>query len=167
MVRLASFLSLLTLVLAGCSYSFTGGGLPRHIRTIAIVPFENTTAQAGLSTELHLQMQQRLPRDLGVRLADESIADAVVRGRILSFDEPPVVTRPAATGERLDVVQAQVRISVEAVIYDLRENRPLWSSRSLSVIGNYSPDQEQIATGQARAVEDIVRRVIEGAQSQW
>ncbi|MBA4156635.1 MAG: hypothetical protein H0X65_04060 [Gemmatimonadetes bacterium] len=167
MVRLASLVAVATLFLSGCVYSFTGGGLPRHIRTIAIIPFENVTPQAGISTDLYTRMQQQLPRDLGVRLAEERVADAVIRGRIVAFDEPPVVARPTQPGQQLDVVQAQVRVTVEAEIYDLRENRPLWANRSLSVIGNYRPDQEQLLTGQARAIEEITRRIIEGAQSQW
>jgi hypothetical protein len=100
MVRQASILVAATLLLSGCLYSFTGGGLPRHIRTIAIVPFENTTPEAGLSTTIFTQLQDGLPRSLGVRLADERVADAVVRGRITRFDEPPPVVWPPPTGGR-------------------------------------------------------------------
>jgi hypothetical protein len=40
MRRSASLLALAGLLLAtaGCLYSFTGGGLPRHIRTVAVCP---------------------------------------------------------------------------------------------------------------------------------
>lgn len=167
MARLVSTLALCTLLLTGCVYSFTGGGLPRHIRTIAIIPFENTTPEAGLTTEVQTQLQEQLPRNLGVRLTDERVADAVIRGRITGFDEPPPVVRPPPPGGRVEPVQGQVRITVEAEIYDLRENRPLWQNRSLSVIGNYQFDREQRLTGQARAIQEIARRIIEGAQSQW
>jgi hypothetical protein len=167
MVRPASLLALATLLLSGCLYSFTGGGLPRHIRTVAIVPFENTTPEAGLSTEIHAQLQDQLPRNLGVRLADERVADAVIRGRITGFDEPPPVVRPPAPGGRVEPVQGQIRITVEAEIYDLRENRALWEGRGLSVIGNYQFDREQRPAGQTRAVQELTRRIIEGAQSQW
>jgi hypothetical protein len=167
MVRPVSILALATLVLSGCLYSFTGGGLPRHIRTVAIVPFENTTPEAGLTTEIHTQLQDQLPRNLGVRLADERVADAVIRGRITGFDEPPPVVRPPVPGGRVEPVQGQIRITVEAEIYDLRENRPLWQGRGLSVIGNYQYDREQRPAGQTRAVQELARRIIEGAQSQW
>lgn len=167
MARLGSALALATLLLSACLYGFTGGGLPRHIRTVAIVPFENTTPEAGLSTELHTQLQELIPRNLGVRLVDERVADAVIRGRITGFDEPPPVIRPPIPGGRVEPVQGQVRITVEAEIYDLRENRALWEGRGLSVVGNYLYEGEQRLTGQARAVEEIARRVIEGAQSQW
>lgn len=168
MARPASAGALLALLLSGCLYSFTGGGLPRHIRTVAIIPFENATAEPGLATEIYTQLQEQLPRNLGVRLADERVADAVVRGRIVSFDEPPPVVRPGGADGRLDAVQSQVRITVEAEIYDLRENRPLWASRGLSATGNYQPDRGELrAVGQTRAIEELARRIIEGAQSQW
>jgi hypothetical protein len=165
--RLIALGAWLTLALSGCIYSFTGGGLPRHIRTIAVVPFENTTPEAGLTTEIHTQLQDQLPRSLGVRLADERVADAVIRGRIVSFDEPPPLVRPPQPGGRVEPVQGQVRITVDAEIYDLRENRPLWQNRSLSVTGNYQFDREQRAAGQTRALQDLARKIIEGAQSQW
>ncbi len=159
---------LLALTLGGCFYSFTGGGLPRHIRTIAIMPFENTTAQGVLSTDVQLALQQALPRNLGVRLANQNVADAVIRGRITGYDESSPNIMPAGPGAGPAVIQQQIRITFDAEIYDLRENRPIWEARSLSGVGTYAPERgEQFVTGKTRAIEDLVRKVIEGAQSQW
>ena len=41
------------LLLSGCLYGFAGGGLPSHIRTIAVLPFENETPAATLQSELN------------------------------------------------------------------------------------------------------------------
>ena len=38
--------------LGGCLYGFAGGGLPSHIKTVAVLPFENETPAAGLQREL-------------------------------------------------------------------------------------------------------------------
>jgi hypothetical protein len=158
---------LLLFMLTGCLYSFTGGGLPRHIRTIAIVQFDNTTAQPLVESELETRLQQELPRNLGVRLATEADADAVVRGRITGYEETAASVRPADQDNRVPVVQRQVRITYEAEIYDMREDRPLWQARSQSVVANFQPDSESADIGRTRAVQEMVRRVIEGAQSQW
>lgn len=166
MLRRASGLVLLVL-LSGCLYSLTGGGLPRHIRTIAVVQFDNTTAQPLVESELENELQQELPRNLGVSLAAESTADAVVRGRITGYEETAASVRPAAQGDRIPVVQRQVRITYEAEIYDMREDRPLWRAQSQSVIANFQPDNESVEIGRTRAIQELVRRVIEGAQSQW
>ncbi|CAN5371684.1 hypothetical protein BH24GEM3_BH24GEM3_12780 [soil metagenome] len=166
---LASAALALVLLLGGCGvYSFTGGGLPRHIRTVAVLPFDNVTTQGLLSTDLQLALQEALPRNLGVRLADQSVADAVVRGRITGYNETTPNIRPATPGGAPAVIQQEIRITFEAEIYDLRENRPIWEARSLSGIGTFAPERgEQFTTGKARAIEDLVRKLIEGAQSQW
>jgi hypothetical protein len=170
MRRSASLLALAGLLLAtaGCLYSFTGGGLPRHIRTVAVLPFENGTAQPLLEAEIERSMQLELPRNLGVRLAAEQVADAVVRGRITGFDEAATSVRPTGPqDQQTPVVQREVRITYEAEIYDMREDRPLWRAQSQSVVGNYQPERESIVDARARAIRELVRRVIEGAQSQW
>jgi hypothetical protein len=158
--------ALLALFLSGCVYSFVGGGLPRHIRTIAVLPFENATPQPLIEAELERRMQQDVPRNLGLRIADESVADAVIRGRITGYEEVAASVRPAQD-DRLPVVQRQVRITYEAEIYDMREDQSLWRAQSQSVLGNFQPDSESVEQGQARAIQELVRRVIDGAQSQW
>jgi hypothetical protein len=35
--------------LTGCLYGFAGGGLPPSIKTVAILPFENQTAEPTLT----------------------------------------------------------------------------------------------------------------------
>lgn len=167
MRRLRNLLLVLPLLAGGCMYSFVGGGLPAHIRTIAVLPFENTTPQPLIESEVEARMQEELPRNLGVRLASEAAADAVVRGRITGYDEVAASVRPVAQDQQVPVVQRQVRINYEAEIYDMREDQPLWRGQGQAVIGNFAPDSETPEQGRARAVQELVREIIEGAQSQW
>jgi len=166
-VRKGTILPLLALLLSGCFYSFVGGGLPRHIRSVALLPFENTTAQPLLDSEVESRMQQEIPRNLGVRIASETAADAVVRGRILGYEEVATSIRPTQDANQIPVVQRQVRITFDAEIYDMREDQSLWRGQSISVIGNFDPGSESPEEGRTRAVQEVVRRVVEGAQSQW
>jgi hypothetical protein len=159
--------ALLAVTLGGCLYSFTGGGLPRHIRTVAVVAFDNETPQPLLEDELETRMQQELPRNLGVRLAAQNAADAVIRGKITGYEEIAASVRPTQGDANVPVVQRQVRIMYEAEIYDMREDRSLWRAQGQAAIGNFSPDNESPEQGRARAVQELVRRIIEGAQSQW
>ena len=40
--------------LAGCNYTFqAGSGLPPHVQTLAVIPFENETDRFEVSQELH------------------------------------------------------------------------------------------------------------------
>lgn len=164
--RLASA-ALLLLATTGCMYSLTGGGLPGHINTIAVLPFENTTSQPLLETDIEQVMQRVLPGNLGVNLAAEDVADAVIRGRIISYEEVATSVRPTGEDQQVPVVQRQIRIAYEAEIYDVLEDRPLWRARSQSVIGNFQPDSETPLEGRSRAIDELIKKVIEGAQSQW
>jgi hypothetical protein len=164
----ASALLACALLLSGCLYSFTGGGLPGHIRTVAIVPFESENAPAVVSAEATLQLRTQIPSKLGLRLADQRVADAIIRGRILGEEE----TTPAFTAESggrggVTVLQRQVRINFEAEIYDVRNDRPIWKQSGLSAVGNFQPNREQASAGRNRAIEEMVQKIVEGAQSQW
>jgi hypothetical protein len=161
------FLALLT-TLSGCIYHFTGGGLPSHVRTVAVLAFDNTTAQPLLDTDIQRALQAAFPRNLGVHLAEEATADAIVRGKVTMYEEVPASYRPAQPGQtNVPVVQRQVRITYDAEIYDVTEDKPLWKGQSQSVVGNYQPESESERDGRDRAIKDLVNKVIEGAQSQW
>src|SRR3712207_298173 len=84
----------LLLLLAGCMYSFTGGGLPSNIRTVYIDLWENTTPYENLRAEVQRELQQELPRNLGLRLAPQTTADAVVRGKLANYEEVVVNIDP-------------------------------------------------------------------------
>ena len=156
-------------------YSFTGGGLPSHIDRVAVLPFEldvnilanNASPPPLLTTDLQQELQAELPRSLGVRLSEESLADAVVRGTIVGYEEVAASVRPTQQQDEVPVVQRQVRIAYNAEIYDVTGDKPLWRATSQSVVGNYLPESETVEAGVERAIEELVRKVIEGAQSQW
>lgn len=165
----ALLLVLLATLAGGCNYGFTGGGLPGHIRTVAILSFENTTSQPLLETDIQRALQVELPRSLGVRIAEESVADALVRGTVSSYDEVVSSVRPTLGGaqdDQVPVVQRQVRIVFNAEIYDLRQDQVIWRAQSQSVLGTFAENESQ-DTGRARAIEELVNRFVEGAQSQW
>lgn len=151
----------------GCGvYTFSGGGgLPGHVDTIAIIPLDNETTQFTLTQELTQALLDEVPGRLGLDLADESSADAVLRGRIVRYDER-AVNLGAQEGGPV-VFQRRVDIAVSIEIYDTIEDRVLWSSGSLSASGEYEPDSQTEREGRLLAIEELVRRIIDGAQSQW
>lgn len=164
-------LALLSLsLLAGCMYSFVGGGLPDHVRRIHIQPFENQTPYQALTSDLLREMQDRLPGGLGVRLSSEQLADAVVRGKINSIEEQTTNFDPTPdpTG-RIQRLEARVQISFDAEIFDVRNDRVLWRGNGITAIGNFDPSagRENVDAGRRKALEQVVQKLIEGAQSQW
>ena len=162
-------LLILLAAFAGCRYGFVGGGLPSHVRTVAILTFENNTSQPLLETDIQRALQQELPRNLGVRVAEQTVADAVVRGTVSSYEEVVSSVRPntSATGSsQVPVAQRQVRIVFDAEIYDMRQDQILWRAQGQSVLGTLA-DGESPEQGRNRAIEELVTRLIEGAQSDW
>src|ERR1051325_4751903 len=76
--RVAS-LAAMTLAASGCLYGFAGGGLPPHIHTVAILPFDNQTSQPALTQAVADALREAVESRLGLRPASEASADAVVR----------------------------------------------------------------------------------------
>jgi len=103
-------------------------------------------------------------RRLGLRIAGESNADAVVRGKVTRYDPDMPAAYRAGQG-RTDVTQRQVQISIDVEILDQREGKTLWQRQGLSETGDYAPPQE--AAGRKIALEKLVNDLVDGAQSQW
>lgn len=157
-------LALALLVGAGGCYSFAGGGLPSHVRTVAVLPFENETGSPELPRELQDALREGMQSRLGLRDASEERASAVVRGRITryTFDEPV-----AFSADPAQATSARRRLSVQVniEIVDQVTGRVLWSRSGMTAQGEYAERNE--AAGRKQAIDRIVNDVIEGAQSQW
>lgn len=158
--------------LLGSCYRFSGGGgFPADIRTIYIEPFENQTVQVELDQQLFQKLQERLPRALGARPGSETAADAVVRGRILRYEDVAQNYR-ATTGAQqpggVDVLTYQVQITVAVEIVDRKRNVILWDSQSVVGRGEYRIDSnERDTVARNKALDHILQLIIDGAQSQW
>ena len=72
--------SLSALFLGGCLYGFAGGGLPSHIKTVAVLPFDNQTPEPTLTQEINTAVREAVEGRLGLRH---------------QADQPPSTTRLA------------------------------------------------------------------------
>ena len=158
---------LAALVLAGaqgCLYGFAGGGLPSHIKTVAILPFDNQTAEPRLTQEVADAVTEAMERRLGLRLSSEESADAVVRGTIQRYDPDLLLSQQPGEGN-VQVTRRRVRLVLTVEIYDQRQGRALWQRSGLAIDGEYTPPLE--AEGRKVAMEKLVADIVDGAQSQW
>jgi len=149
---------------SGCIYGFRGGGMPSHIRTVAILPFDNRTGEPALAQEVSEAVRDAVERRLGLRPAAEASADAVVRGEIVRY-EPDIPLSYQAGQGRVEVTRRRVQIVVNVEIFDQRQGRAIWQRNGLSVDGEYEPPRE--TEGRRLALQKLVTDVVEGAQSQW
>jgi hypothetical protein len=157
--------SLVLLGLVGCiPYGFSGGGLPSHVRTVAIVPFENQTATPELQRELAEALRIRISDRLGLREAAESKASALVRGTIHRY-ETDIPIGFDATNRRATSAKRMLHLVVDIEMVDQVTGKTLWQRKNLQAEGQYEERDE--AGGRKQAIDRIVNDLVEGAQSQW
>lgn len=152
---------------SGCIYGFNPG-TGFDLETVAILPFENETTRLELSQELHDLMLRNLPRALGLVLAGEEVADAVVRGSIRTYNLTAPNYRPGANqGDRPQVLQREVTLTVAVEILDVEQNLILWDDTGLRVEGQFIEGQESEDVAKQQALDLLVQRIADGLQSNW
>ena len=150
--------------MAGC-YGFAGGGLPSEIRTVAVLPFDNLTAEPTLSQEILTAVREAVESRLGLRPAGETQADALVQGTITRYQPDLPVAFQGGEGNRVDVTRRLVQITISVEITDQRANKPLWQRSNLTVEGDYETGRE--LEGREKALDKLITDIVDGAQSQW
>lgn len=161
------FIPLLLLSMSGCLYSFqAGAGLPSHVRTVAVVPFDNNSDRFDLAQEVYEAILRDVPRAFGVRVGAEESADVVIRGVVRRYSVDAPSYRPSPTGGA-EVLERSVNIGIELQVLDMVDRVILWENRSLTARGVFLEGTEQEEDGRALAVEQIVRDLINGLQTNW
>lgn len=131
---------------------------------MAILPFDNQTPEPSLTQEVNNAVREAVEGRLGLRLAGEANADALVRGRVVRYEPDQPVAFQAGQGQT-NVTRRQVQLTVDVEIVDQREGKTIWQRQGLSVVGEYQPPQE--AEGRKEALRKLVNDIVDGAQSQW
>jgi Lipopolysaccharide-assembly len=167
--RISGFVLSLSLVApAGCVYGFSGGGLPPAIRTVAVMPFENVTADPTITSEINRAVREAVEDRLGLRPAGEKDADAIVTGTIRRYEpDLPVAFQGVGPEEqkKVEVTRRLVQLVVDVRIYDQKTEKVLWERMGLMVDGDYETGNER--EGRKKALEKLTTNIVDGAQSQW
>jgi hypothetical protein len=158
-------LFLLLLATACFPYGFAGGGLPEHIKTVAVLPFDNETTASTLQQEVYDRLADQIHDRLGLRTASEARADAVVRGTIRRYEADIPVGYSADPNQASTSTRRKLQITIDIEIVDQVTGKTLWTRKGLVADGEYSERSED--EGREIAVQKIVEDVIAGAQSQW
>ena len=163
-MRWAAVVLGLLAAVTGCYRFSGGGGLPRHLKTVAIQPFDNLTASPELQKEVADELRKVMRERLNLREAPEAKADLVVRGVIAKYD----VDLPAgasADGRQTTSNRRRLQLTLDIEIVDQTTGQSLLKRAGLSREGQYAEGGE--ATGRRNALESIMSDIVEGVQSQW
>lgn len=156
----------LSAALGGCLYGFGGGtGFPPHIKTVAVLPFENLTPEPTLTSEINRAVREAVQGRLGLRQAGETQADAVVTGTIQRYEPDIPVAFAGGEDQNVEVSRRKLQIVINVQILDQRNNKVLWERNGLSVEGDYSGSNER--EGRTKAIDRLKTEIVDGAQSQW
>lgn len=158
--------------IGGCAYGFAGGGLPKEIETVAVLPFENATTDPTVAQEANRSVREALEQRLGLRAATEARADVVVRGTVKLYEpDQPVGYRGTGTaqgqarGGQVEVSKRLLQISIDLEMIEQSNGRNLLRRKTFSVDAQYDPGRE--ADGRKTAFGLLVDNIVKEAQAQW
>lgn len=170
MYRLSKALAVVLLLsLMSCGYTFVGKGssLPSHVKTVAILPVENLTPQAGLTEK----MTQALTREFVSRgryktVDKDTDADATLTSAIVEYNRTPVAVKEGRA------TFYQITLRAKVVLKDNRANKVLFQNESYVFRDEYEVtqdvadffDQEQESVNQIAKdfAQSLVSTILEG-----
>ncbi|MGB9663882.1 MAG: LptE family protein [Ignavibacteria bacterium] len=159
------FYILISFILAGCSYSFTGSSIPPDMKTIAIPVFDDMSGytEAGLRENLTNSLIQKFIQDNSLQVVDRKLSDTILEGVILSVrDEPFVIAGNEQVNSRRVLIQVKVRFS------DQRSKKHYWE-KNFSQYADYSAEGGIFAKQQAiqKAIENLTEDILISTVSDW
>lgn len=120
----------LWLFLAGCGYVIEGSNpvLPNEARTIALLPIQNQTFNAGLETDLSEQLNLLLRANSSVKIAPSGIADLQLNITLLNL-------KTSSSGLSNEQISSGVKAIIQgkAILDDRRTGRKVWEELTLEV----------------------------------
>ncbi len=152
------------LALSGCLYGFSGGGLPRELRTVAVLPFDNLTAVPDVQRELFEAMRKAMNDRLNLRDAAAERADVLVTGTIKEY-EVDLPVGVVADPRQATSARRKLQLVVDFEIVNQRTGALLKSQNGARREAQYAEGDE--ARGRRDAIEQLINELIDDMLSQW
>lgn len=153
--RRRAALALLTLLVAGCGYSFTPGKVREGLDTVGVAYFENRSTEPDVEVPLTEAILRGLIEDRRLRIADEAVADAVLYGVIRRYE-----FNESFFGADRQAEEYRVDIEVEVQMVDRRSGETIVGPERVKGTGSYY--LEEGSEGEATAREQAATMIVEG-----
>ncbi|MCD6328473.1 LptE family protein [bacterium] len=130
--------SLLLAIICGCGYSLVGKGgvLPTHVKTIGVPVFKNETFEIGLEALVTDAIVARLMKRGGFDVSDSS-PDARLRGSVVEYE-----LKRLAYDTRGIPNEFRVKITIEAELFDLKDQKAICAKKKYWVKKDYNIDED-------------------------
>jgi hypothetical protein len=158
-------LLLLTYFWNGCTYSFKGGSVPPHLKTIAIPILEDQSGYGDptLRDMVTQKLVERFSQDNTLQLTDRNSADSMLEGTVTDVKDTPEVIQG---GEQ--VTMRKITVTLKIVFQDLKLRKKVWE-KIYSKWGNYPSGGglTQRNEGVQAAVEKITEDILNDTVAGW
>lgn len=163
--RAVFLLTVFSALLQGC-YSFSGGSVPPHMKTIAVPVFQDRS-RAGIAqfrAELTRRLTEKIESGSPLRMTpSRATADALLEGTIVSFNDEP--SQLSSVTER--ALTNRITIRVTAVLQD-RVKKNILFERTFTgfadySVGSFSAQQDAIT----QSIEMIAADILDSIVSDW
>jgi hypothetical protein len=153
-----------SVLIAGCTYSFKGGSVPPHLKTIAIPIVEDQSAYGDptLRDSFTKQLVDRFTNDNTLQLTDRNTADSMLEGVLTDVKDEPLLMQGSE-----QVAQRRITVTVRMTFQDLKLRKKVWE-KSFSNWGNYpsggglTQRNEGVIEAVRKLTEDILNDTVAG-----
>jgi hypothetical protein len=152
------------IVLSGCTYSFKGGSVPPHLKTIAIPIVEDQSGYGdpALRDLFTQKLVERFTNDNTLQLTDRNTADSMLEGVVTE-----VIDKPEVLQGTEQVALRKITVTVRMTFQDLKLRKKVWE-KSFTNWGNYpsggglTQRNEGVQTAVEKLTEDILNDTVAG-----
>lgn len=153
------------IMFGGCTYSFKGGSVPPHLKTIAIPIVEDQSAYGDptLRDSFTKQLVDLFTNDNTLQLTDRNTSDSMLEGVITDVKDEPSVLQG---GEQ--VAQRRITVTVRMTFQDLKLRKKVWE-KSFSSWGDYPSGSglTQRSAGVTEAVRKLTEDILNETVAGW
>ncbi len=147
------------LIFAGCSYTFTGASVPKHLESIAIPIFDDRSgsAEPGLDQTFTDLLIGKFIDDNTLQVREKRTANAVLECTITSLMDSPAAVTVGTEGEGIS--RRKITINVKVIYRDYVLKKIVWD-KNFSNYGEYSIEGD-LQTVRNEAVYDAADKIAE------
>jgi outer membrane lipopolysaccharide assembly protein LptE/RlpB len=156
------------LVCGACAYTTSTALLPSHLKTVAVPVFENSTVEYNLEQEITDAVIARFVQDNHLKVVSERGADAVIKGKIVSYKNSVFGFSSVARSQ-----EYRVTITISVIFKDLIKNREIFNDPNLVKFSNYYVTNVPGDTarteldGRKAAIAKIADEILNRAVESW
>lgn len=166
MVKTFITITLLLVVLFGCSYSVYSNTYP-HLKKVRIAAFENRSASFEIGENIFSGLNLQFRNDGRLKPVTQD-PDCLIEGVILSFDEN---IHSYDVNNKIQDYRLTLVMSINFT--DLSKNETIWENRALSLSQTYAVGQSGTSKNKSREeatdalIKDLFNTIIQNSLERW